>query len=402
MSAPPIPARNHIPKKAESQYERNTSSYLTPTGTSHHLNESPSRGHEAVFLMHGPLLPPLPPRLPLRRSVSLTQRLAPRCELQPETFNNLVPVPVENLEEMGNRAVLRQARTISTAASAPMLNQIIPVSRWPLRGLTHENIGHHVLPSNLHSEHNVIALMHWPLPESSSRLVMDCIVTKSNNKNEYVDGPTLASSRIHQKPTSDHALVNFLTNARAASGSHAASVGPHLPAVPRSDTRGLLAKMRRLFSCAGRADDDETRDKCSGLTVCRRCGKCRCAECARSDDTVPCCGAAAADCNVQMTVDVCSCMCCIRPVFYHCLKDENGGEEDCSDEPCACCDRPQCALRWTIMAMLLPCLPCLCLYLPLQCVLGVCRSACGGRSCRCAGAALPGLKGLLESESSST
>jgi len=133
--------------------------------------------------------------------------------------------------------------------------------------------------------------------------------------------------------------------------------------------------------------------------VCRRCGRCRCSECASAEQT-------STLRRARSAVDVLTCMCCVRCVFYHCLKDDAGDERDCSDQPCACADRPRCAARWALMAALLPCLPCLCLYPPLRCsVDAACRGRGGGgslRSCRCSAPRHPGLKGLLESESSST
>lgn len=182
--------------------------------------------------------------------------------------------------------------------------------------------------------------------------------------------------------------------------------------------------MRRLLSCVGTSSDgspassaDEApAGRAAGGCVCGRdgaaCGRCGRCTCADGD------GDAAAGSarlrRARSAVDAATCMCCVRCVFYHGLRRDADDPGD-DDEPCACRSRPACAARWAVIGALLPVLPCLCLYPPLRCAVdAACRAttppAAGGggaRSCRCGSAAPrrarhPGLKGLLESESSST
>jgi len=182
-------------------------------------------------------------------------------------------------------------------------------------------------------------------------------------------------------------------------------------------------KVRRLLSCVGTSSDgspassaDEApAGRAAGGCVCGRdgaaCGRCGRCTCADGD------GDAAAGSarlrRARSAVDAATCMCCVRCVFYHGLRRDADDPGD-DDEPCACRSRPACAARWAVIGALLPVLPCLCLYPPLRCAVdAACRAttppAAGGgaRSCRCGSAAPrrarhPGLKGLLESESSST
>ena len=61
-------------------------------------------------------------------------------------------------------------------------------------------------------------------------------------------------------------------------------------------------------------------------------------------------------------VECCSCMCCVKAVFYHCTKD---GEfkRNWADEPCMC-ETPgtDCAARWGILGILSLFMPCLVCY----------------------------------------
>ncbi|XP_032235224.2 uncharacterized protein LOC116617004 [Nematostella vectensis] len=63
-------------------------------------------------------------------------------------------------------------------------------------------------------------------------------------------------------------------------------------------------------------------------------------------------------------VECATCVCCVKGAIYHCTKDTET-EGEMADQPCAC-EGPYCFIRWTILGALSLCLPCLCLYLPLQ------------------------------------
>ena len=296
--------------------------------------------------------------------------------------------------------------------------QVVPVSRWPL-------------PSSVTgrptSPVRVVPLSRWPFPDTASvagRLTMDGIVVDRAGttavRNEYVEGPSAASfadpasglgrrRRVGRK--TDTTPAEVLAPSRGVEESQ----GDVADSPRRRRDRGLAGKMRSLLSCVGTSPTSSSNSssgdeldgglgRCVGGRgigmVCRRCGRCRCRDCAAAEQS-------STLRRTRSVIDVVSCMCCIRCLFYHCLKDDAGDELDCSDEPCACSDRPHCAARWAVMGALLPCLPCLCLYVPLRCTAdAVCRGASPGaaRSCRCVARSSrhPGLKGLLESDSSST
>ncbi|XP_013412779.1 protein sprouty homolog 2 isoform X2 [Lingula anatina] len=157
--------------------------------------------------------------------------------------------------------------------------------------------------------------------------------------------------------------------------------------------------------------DPELTENHNSSIICPRCQKCRCRRCVEGPSELPsrwiCNGKQ--ECSANCIVDRVSCLCCIQGLFYHCYKDrEQDLEVSASDDPCACCERPHCFKRWSTMAALSVCLPCLCLYFPLKGCVALC-TCCYNRSkrtgCTCKAEERPtdsALKGLLiESESSS-
>ena len=296
----------------------------------------------------------------------------------------------------------------------------------------------------------VVPLHRWPFPDPAGassvggRLAMDGLVVDRAGtaaaRNDYVEAPSAVSAQADPASGGGRRRRVARKTATTTSSGAAAAGLPAAPSPPGAEVPqgevaesprrrrrgGLAVKMRRLLSCVGASTtsssntssgDEAGRDDVEGggggggtvpgcvggsaAVVCRRCGRCRCRDCSAAEQS-------STLRRARSLVDVVSCMCCVRSLFYHCLKDDAGDELDCSDEPCACTERRHCALRWALMAALLPCLPCLCLYVPLRCgVDAACRRSASSstRSCRCSarGASRhPGLKGLLESESSST
>ena len=61
-------------------------------------------------------------------------------------------------------------------------------------------------------------------------------------------------------------------------------------------------------------------------------------------------------------LECCSCMCCVKAIFYHCTKDRNV-DKNWADEPCTC-EWPgtECITRWGILGMFSLFLPCLVCY----------------------------------------
>ena len=129
---------------------------------------------------------------------------------------------------------------------------------------------------------------------------------------------------------------------------------------------------------------------CKKGLVCSGCKKCRCDGCARprrlprkwiGPPGRQCM------CSADEAVRICSCLCCVQTIFYHCFFHPDDDYDPVID-PCACCEREKCCLRWSLMAALLPILPCLCCYCPLQCLvdsLTYCYDSCNNRGCRCRG-----------------
>lgn len=121
--------------------------------------------------------------------------------------------------------------------------------------------------------------------------------------------------------------------------------------------------------------------------ICSKCGKCRCGSCTEPrelpsrwicDDTV--------QISPENAVNCVSCFCCIQGVFYHCGKDEQDSDYVCYQDPCACCTKPHCCKRWTCMAMMAVCLPCLCLYWPAKGAIKACTACynkCRKKGCQC-------------------
>lgn len=122
--------------------------------------------------------------------------------------------------------------------------------------------------------------------------------------------------------------------------------------------------------------------------ICRQCRRCRCEAC-RGPRPLPSrwiCNDKCL-CSGTTAVDYCSCMCCVRGLFYHWAKDyEMDTDVSCADQPCSCAPHKR-ALRWFCLGLLSVPLPCLCCYWPLRGCLGTCErgySTCTGRGCRCA------------------
>ncbi|XP_064481426.1 protein sprouty-like [Ornithodoros turicata] len=121
--------------------------------------------------------------------------------------------------------------------------------------------------------------------------------------------------------------------------------------------------------------------------ICKRCGRCRCDACQNPrplpsrwicNDKV--------QCSAHAMVDYCSCVCCVKGLFYHWAKDYDlDTDVSCADKPCSCGPHRRCS-RWCCLGVLSFVLPCLCLYWPLRgCVRAceACYSSCSSRGCQC-------------------
>lgn len=121
--------------------------------------------------------------------------------------------------------------------------------------------------------------------------------------------------------------------------------------------------------------------------ICRQCRKCRCEAC-RGPRSLPqrwLCGNKCL-CSAASVVDYCSCMCCVRGLFYHWAKDaEMDSDVSCADQPCSCAPHQR-LLRWGCLGLLSVPLPCLCCYWPLRGCVRACEggyAGCAGHGCRC-------------------
>ena len=141
---------------------------------------------------------------------------------------------------------------------------------------------------------------------------------------------------------------------------------------------------------------------------CPRCGGCTCSSCSSSHplpSTWIC--KRKYECSANKCVDILSCMCFVKGALYHLFPDPDGVQNMDIEHPCSLCDQPHCCKRWTCIGLMLPCLPCLLCYWPLDCCVGMCTKCynCVTRPdrCTCSRTSRGGQKGLLitESESSS-
>ncbi|MEQ2306998.1 hypothetical protein AMECASPLE_013788 [Ameca splendens] len=115
--------------------------------------------------------------------------------------------------------------------------------------------------------------------------------------------------------------------------------------------------------------DEETEH----LFICERCARCKCQECC-SPRHLPSCWACGQRClcSAESVVEYCTCLCCVKGLFYHCSAQDD--EDNCADRPCSCAPANACA-RWSTMALLALCLPCLCCYPPARMCLALCQCA---------------------------
>lgn len=385
-----------------------------PSRSKNHLRPNNDR----VLSAHSNLElgPPIPPRAPLKRSLSLTTKPPPPPPNQSGTVDRapatgFVPLIVDPLRvRTRSKTLTRSAPTLSNINNSSHV--VLFSSRGQIKFIP-------LTSERTDSGTQVVSLARWPLSEAQQRsefLTIDSLAGKfSTSSNEYVESPGTKSRNRCQNVSNSNSL---------SSARHLTTLSPHsrvtsVIITSEKKSYGMLQRLRRLVTGKnkqnaglGSSSDDNSPSTpltvrsalapksldCSNSIVCRKCGKCRCKDClkksSRKFSDVP---------DKDALVDGLSCMCLVKPIFYHCLKDSDG-EEDCSEKPCACCSQPNCMSRWTILTLLLPCLPCLCFYLPLKYVVSSCYDCCGDNTrCSCSSnvPTSSGCKILLESETSS-
>ncbi|KAF7206860.1 protein sprouty homolog 3 [Nothobranchius furzeri] len=210
---------------------------------------------------------------------------------------------------------------------------------------------------------------HYPQPSFSSAL------SRSQSQNQHAHFPhlsrssTVSSSISRTSATSDQRLLAGLTPSHSG-----------LSSVVHSQPKGEL----KLDSSFGKVLTDDESELGRHQFICERCGRCKCRECCSPRQLPSCwtCGQRCL-CSAESAVEYGTCLCCVKGLFYHCSAQDD--EDDCADRPCSCGPAHACA-RWTTMALLALCLPCLCCYLPARLCLALCQCAndrMNRPGCRC-------------------
>ncbi|XP_076362548.1 uncharacterized protein LOC143253124 [Tachypleus tridentatus] len=132
---------------------------------------------------------------------------------------------------------------------------------------------------------------------------------------------------------------------------------------------------------------DSSEDSHAESIICHECRRCKCESC-RKPRSLPSKWICKDKylCSADSIVDCCSCMCCVKGVFYHCAKDyELDNDVPCADEPCSCHPQQRCE-RWASLGVLSALLPCLLCYWPLKGCVKICEmgySRLSSPGCRC-------------------
>ncbi|XP_076340732.1 protein sprouty homolog 3-like [Tachypleus tridentatus] len=121
--------------------------------------------------------------------------------------------------------------------------------------------------------------------------------------------------------------------------------------------------------------------------ICDECHKCKCDSC-QKPRALPSRWICKEKilCSADVVVDCCSCMCCVKGLFYHCAKDyEQDNNVSCADDPCSC--HPQFrSLRWLCLGVLSALMPCLFCYWPMKGCIKMCEMGYDrllSHGCRC-------------------
>ena len=229
-------------------------------------------------------------------------------------------------------------------------------------------------------------------PTTREVISLDMVRDRPRAANEYVDTPTATITRPPHMHT---------TNGSTCVTQQPPSLETRLPVPPVTQQPTHTVKKDPNFNM-------DNNSECKLSIYCPQCHKCRCGQCTGKKE-LPRRWLCNNKCelSVQRLVEVASCLCVVRCVFYHCCSNADGDTSvSPSDDPCACCEMPNCCKRWTCMGLMSLALPCLCLYWPMKCGLNACtfcyNQCCRRQGCRCRRDKVPGSKHLLlDSESSS-
>ena len=405
---PPMPSPTDVPPTPSS-----ASAPLMPSSTS----------MPAMSLVDDP--PPLPPRIRRPRTCDAVlpvlwmngdrtaqlSRFSLESSEQTSSFDNRPPLlPRDPVVQRPWRRppapcvvnpVLRRQKDCTVVAATNNIARVHRESDFmmlnPPRGVITASSRHmRSLPAPcshrvVQPDNPVTSLSNWPIRSASDGFSLDSAARHNRrHDNEYVDSPSLDKQPKDSAPpplSSRNGAAPLLVPTRNVDVSGRTPDGPvnvfvsmKLGGDSRPVTR-VAIEPKSSSKCATTVAETSCR---SGLT-CNRCGQCRCTVCGEAWE-LPRRWVGDHEISAQSAVDICSCIYCVRGILYHCCPSMEDG--NASDEPCACSSRPNCALRWTVLGLLLPCLPCLCLYWPLRGALGACTACYNvrrrARSCRCA------------------
>ncbi|XP_023818380.1 protein sprouty homolog 2 [Oryzias latipes] len=195
---------------------------------------------------------------------------------------------------------------------------------------------------------------YYPQPSYPS------VLSRSQSQQQHAYFPhlsrssTVSSSMSRTSATSDQRLLAGLTPSHSGSGPvvHAQPKGELKPGVGKSLSRDEFGLHQ---------------------FICEECGRCKCQECC-APRRLPSCWACGQRClcSAERAVEYGTCLCCVKGLFYHCSAQDD--EDNCADRPCSCTPAHACA-RWSTMALLALCLPCLCCYPSARLCLALCQCA---------------------------
>lgn len=244
-----------------------------------------------------------------------------------------------------------------------------------------------------------------PPPDAGGFITLDQIRPHPRVQNDYIDSPPRPKPPGNLKTISSggSGIVSTLRENQNNRTRGLRSLNTHIISAPPLTNVSPPLKKDPVIK-----EDDSI--------ICKKCHKCRCGACTDPQE-LPSKWLCGNTCHVsgQCCIETASCYCCVQAVFYHCGgKDEQDADYDCLADPCACCSQPNCVKRWTCMALMALCLPCLCCYWPMKGCLKcctMCYNKCRKKGCRCAknskpkkienGSQSPRRLLLIESDSSS-
>lgn len=221
-----------------------------------------------------------------------------------------------------------------------------------------------------------------PQSPPGTREFISLVQPRPNNnrkQNEYIDTPLRPQS--HKARLKEDRRNDIVANISL----------PEVHRNPRNNTRintqsVIVQPTVTTFKKEKYTDVAERLEDHGDSIICRQCGKCKCESC-KSSKQLPSrwiCNDKCL-CSVQNVVDYCTCLCCVKGLFYHWAKDYDMDGASCADNPCSCGPQHRYA-RWACMGVMSILLPCLCLYWPLNgCVklCGVSYAKVTNRGCSC-------------------